>query len=74
MNKKDLMRQRSLRSLLEALISEAPGMETTKLWNAAKQWDSKLSAFEFDAGLKSMLGDYRVTSKKWYPAVVRKSA
>ncbi len=67
------MRQSSLRSLLEALIAETPGMETTKLWNAAKQWDSNLSAYEFDAELKSMLGAYRVTSKKWHPAA-RKSA
>ncbi len=68
MNKKDLMRKSSLRDLLVALIDEAPGQETTKLWNAAKQWDSKLSAFEFDGELKSMVGDYRVTNKKWYRA------
>ncbi len=69
MNKKDIMRQSSLRSLLEALIEETPGLETSKLWNCAKQWDSNLSAVEFDAEMKSMLGSYRVTNKKWYRAV-----
>jgi len=66
MNKKDIMRQRSLRDLLVVLIDETPGIESQKLWNCAKQWDGNLGAGEFDAELKSMLGSYRVTSKKWY--------
>ncbi len=66
MNKKDLMRKSSLRDLLVALIDETPGMDTAKLWNYAKQWDGNLSAFEFDGELKVMLGEFRVTNKKWY--------
>jgi hypothetical protein len=68
LNKKDIMRQPSLRALLEALVEETPGIESQKLWGAAKQWDSNLSAGEFDAELESMLGQYRVTAKKWYRA------
>jgi hypothetical protein len=62
------MRQPSLRALLEALVDATPGIDSAKLWNAAKQWDSNLSAGEFDSELKRMLTEFRVTCKKWYRA------
>jgi hypothetical protein len=67
-NKKDIMRQPSLRALLESLIRETPGLETAKLWNAAKQWDGNLGAGEFDSTMAAMRGQFRVTNKKWYEA------
>ncbi len=67
MNKMEIMRQKSVDILLKEMIRSEPGVDSAKLWKTAKTWDSNLSAHEFDSELAKLHGDFRVTSKRWYP-------
>lgn len=79
MNKKDIMRQPSMESLLESLVQESPGVTSQKLYDAVKAWAGKSwensDLHKFDAELMALRGKgYRCTNKKWYPAQMRVSA
>ena len=67
MNKLQVMACRSLGELLSAYVEFKPGVTSEGLWKVAKDWDHKCTAWEFDQGLGTLLGKYRVTNKQWYP-------
>ena len=67
MNKLAIMKQQSVDSLLSEMITQKPGVTSERLWAAAKEWDHRITAWDFDSALASMHGKFRVTNKQWYP-------
>ncbi len=67
MNKLQIMSQRSIDILLSSLVDEKPGITSERLHCVAKDWDHKLTAWEFDQALVNLRKSYRVTNKQWYP-------
>ncbi len=79
MNKKDIMRQPDMKSLIKALIKSKPGITSNRLFEAAKEWagcseetDSKgrlwllKDTMEFEGILAGLIADgYICTNKQW---------
>lgn len=69
MNKVEIMRQPTLVTLLQEMTTHQPGISSQRLFDVAREWDSKLKTHEFEGGLEELrTTGYRVTNKRWYPA------
>lgn len=71
MNKKDIMRQASMETVVVEMIRHQPGVTSNRLFETAKEWAGKSwsagDTADFDALLvKLRLGDFRCTNKQWY--------
>ncbi len=81
MNKKDIMRQPDMESLIRALIKSKPGVTSARLFESAKEWagcseenetDSKgrlwllRDTMEFEGVLAGLIAEgYICTNKQW---------